>query len=99
MAKIKPKHEVELPPGVTLRHTLSGHTSAIRKIAWSPDGRTLASPCKDGTVRLWDTEAGECIRTIQMGQPSWAVAFDSTGQVQRPTGASSLPNYQVASAS
>lgn len=42
-----------LPPGVKLLRTLRGHTDTIGRIAWSPDGRLLASPSADGTIRLW----------------------------------------------
>jgi hypothetical protein len=35
---------------------LSGHTSYVWSLAWSPDGATLASGSGDSTVRLWDTE-------------------------------------------
>ncbi|RYG93414.1 WD40 repeat domain-containing protein, partial [archaeon] len=53
--------------GITLQRTLHGHTSSINRIAWSPDGLLLASPSSDGTVRIWNTQTGECIRVLQMG--------------------------------
>lgn len=35
---------------------LRSHTNAVWSVAWSHDGKRLASGSKDGTVRLWDTE-------------------------------------------
>lgn len=34
--------------------TLEGHTSRVCALAWSSDGRTLATGSEDATVALWD---------------------------------------------
>jgi len=39
--------------------TLTGHEKKVNSIAYSPDGRLLASGSSDRTVRIWDTRTGE----------------------------------------
>jgi WD40 repeat protein len=37
----------------SLLKTFEGHTDIIFRIAWSPKGDFIVSPCRDKTVRLW----------------------------------------------
>ncbi|MGW2043809.1 nSTAND1 domain-containing NTPase [Streptomyces sp. NPDC001858] len=41
-----------------LRSRLDGHTDTVRHIAWSPDGRMLATASRDGTGRVYDALSG-----------------------------------------
>ncbi|MGW2296348.1 nSTAND1 domain-containing NTPase [Streptomyces violaceorubidus] len=40
------------------RTRLDGHMDTVRDIAWSPDGRLLATASRDGTARIYDARSG-----------------------------------------
>jgi WD40 repeat protein len=72
----------QLPDGVRQLRTLTGHDGTIGRIGWSPDGRLLATPSKDGTVRIWDTDSGACLRIVRSQSESlYAAAFDPDGRI------------------
>jgi WD40 repeat protein len=44
---------------------LQGHTLWANGISFSPDGRSLASGSGDYTIRLWDIDAGQCLKVLE----------------------------------
>ena len=50
--------------GLVLR-TLVGHTAEVVGIAFSPDGRRIASASFDRTIKLWDTATGSEVFTLR----------------------------------
>jgi WD40 repeat protein len=49
--------------GTQLR-ALEGHTGWIRSLAFTADGKTLASGSTDNTIKLWDVASGTLLRTL-----------------------------------
>lgn len=60
-----------------LRSQLQGHSSAIRAIEFSPDGRQLVSAGEDRAIRIWDIESGQETATFEMSAK--LLAFSPSG--------------------
>ncbi|EJD08012.1 WD40 repeat-like protein [Fomitiporia mediterranea MF3/22] len=60
----------------------SGHTGDVNSVAFSPDGRRVASGSDDLTIRIWDAESGEVVADPFEGHTNWvtSVAFSSDGK-------------------
>lgn len=55
-------HDVSKPDHPLL-HTLHGHTEAIQSVAWSPDGKTLATG-GFRTLKLWDLDTAREVKAL-----------------------------------
>jgi len=66
-------------PGISV---LAGHAEAVHSVAFSPDGKTLASGSSDDTVRLWDVATGRQIGRPLTGHSYWvnSVTFSPDGK-------------------
>jgi WD40 repeat protein len=62
--------------------TLLGHLGDVFSVAYSPDGTTLASAGKDGTVRIWNAATGDSMHVLREHTSEvTCVAFSPTGHL------------------
>lgn len=77
------------PRGITIRPAMSdgwsaclqmleGHSYTVSSVAFSHDPARLASASGDSTVKIWDASSGACLQTLQVGEPTGKLSFDST---------------------
>ncbi|SPF52557.1 hypothetical protein SBA4_5120006 [Candidatus Sulfopaludibacter sp. SbA4] len=64
-----------------LLRTLSGNSGSVNSVAWSPDGKTLASGSLDHTIKMWDVSSGQLLRTLSgHSGPVESVAWSGDGK-------------------
>ncbi|MEG4584030.1 AAA-like domain-containing protein, partial [Microcoleus sp. MOSTC5] len=62
------------------RNHLEGHSNSVNSVAFSPDGKTLASASSDHTIKLWNVQTQKPIATLTGHSNSvWSVAFSPDG--------------------
>jgi WD40 repeat protein len=68
-------------PALLVQRTLLGHDGDVNAVAYSPDGKWLATASDDGTARLWEADTGTLVRTLDShpGTTVNALAFHPDG--------------------
>jgi WD40 repeat protein/serine/threonine protein kinase len=62
--------------------TLQGHTKGVAHLAFSPDGKRLATASLDGTCKIWDTDTWKEVSSLPAnGSTFQAVAWSRDGKL------------------
>jgi len=78
-----------------------GHTEFIHSVAFSPDGKTLASGSNDDTIKLWDINTGQELKTLKGHTSSvrsvsvMSVAFTPDGKTLASGGGDAIKLWDV----
>ncbi|MEG4504465.1 AAA-like domain-containing protein [Microcoleus sp. F6_B4] len=63
------------------RNSLEGHSNSVWSVAFSPDGKTLASASSDNTIKLWNLQSQKPIATLTgHSNEVLSVAFSPDGK-------------------
>ena len=60
-------------------HTLEYHTQPVYSVAFSPDGRYLATGSRDKLCLVWNVKDGRLVRKYEGGGGIFKIAWNNTG--------------------
>src|SRR5207249_753958 len=59
---------------------LPGHADGVAAVAFSPDGRRLASVAEDQHIKIWDAQIGQETLSVRALQGNYDIAFSPDGR-------------------
>ena len=54
---------------------LTPHNFRVSSVVWSPDGKQIASGGRDGVIKIWDSQSGDCQSTLSGSYDSTRFLF------------------------
>jgi len=83
-----------MPPGGPLIRTLTGHSSGVRAVSVTQDGKYAISASSDNTLKVWDLKTGKEVHTL-IGHSSGVRAVSVTQDGKYAVSASSDNTLKV----
>ena len=54
------------PTKFTCLKTLEGHSFDVNSVAYSPNGTKIISSSGDETIKIWNANTGQCLKTLNI---------------------------------